>query len=188
MTKCKKIVVFDVDDILWSLNEKAAKLANIPYEKLITFNVPDNPLLTEVEKARLIEIYNSDELFAEMNFYDGVTRLNTLDADVRIVSNVFSKGPANQKLTNLRKVIRLPYWQIHLNMVTNPYKKELPEDTYIFVDDSPYNIAGSTAIHNIMLRKPWNTSEFANKIMGDIPRVQFDTLNEIIDYIETILK
>lgn len=184
----KKIVVFDVDDILWSLNKRAALLANVPYNKLVTFNLSENTLLNKEEKDRIINVYNSNELFKVMNFYNGIERLNTLNAEVHISSNVFKEIPAQQKMNHLLKVLTIPIENIHLNMVTDPYKKTLPEGTYIFVDDSPYNIANSTATHNIMLKKAWNTSELANKIMGDVPRVQFDTLNEIIDYIEQILK
>lgn len=184
----EKIVVFDVDDILWSLNKRAAKLANVPYEKLVTFSVPENTLLTLEEKERVLAVYNSDELFEEMEFHNGIERLNHLKATVHISSNVFGEIPAKLKMENLLRVLTIPIENIHLNLVTDPYKKKLPEGTYIFVDDSPYNIANSTATHNIMLKRAWNTSELANKIMGDIPRVQFDTLDEIIDYIEQILK
>lgn len=47
-----KKIIFDVDDTLWSLNKKVCTNLNIPYEKIITFSVYENPLLTKNEKKK----------------------------------------------------------------------------------------------------------------------------------------
>lgn len=185
----RPIVVFDVDDILWSLNKRAAKLAGIPYEKIHTYNASDNDQLTDEEKDRLNKVYFSTELFEEMNFYEGIERINNLDAEVHIISHVLQTEAAELKKKNLLKVLSIPEENIHLQLVSlGTNKKELLENTFIFVDDSPYNIVNSTATYNIMLSKPWNTSDKAYEIMKDVSRTYCNTLNQIVDYIEKLLK
>lgn len=58
-----KNVVFDLDDTLWPLNKKAAAMAKIELSKLTNFIVEDNVLLTSDEKRRLLDVYNSIDLW-----------------------------------------------------------------------------------------------------------------------------
>ena len=183
-----KKIIFDIDDILWSLNEKAAKMANIEYDNLTSFSVPLNTNLTKEEAERLTSVYDNPKLFENIVWFDGIKRIDSLPAEVHIVSNIFHKEVDTLKRTQLHSVTNIPDERIHLNLVTDATKKTIPEDTYIFVDDSPYNIAASNATHNIMLKRPWNQSANGKEIIGNKPVTMFDTLNEIIDYIETLLK
>lgn len=183
-----KKIIFDIDDILWGLNERAAKMANLEYEKLTSFSVPLNKNLTKEEAKILTSVYENPSLFENIIWFNGIERIDSLPADVHIVSNIFQKEVDTLKRTQLHSVLNIPDEKIHLNLVTDATKKTIPEDTYIFVDDSPYNIAASPAKHNIMLKRPWNQSENGKQIIGDKPVKMFDTLNEIIDYIETLLK
>ena len=182
-----KKIVFDMDDILWGLNEKATKLANVDYNKLVSFITQDNPVLNDDEKARMLSTYNSLELFRDIHWFDGVVRLNELKADVHIVSNIFALDIGDIKRTQLLNILTIPTKNIHLNLVRDAKKKTIDNDTFIFVDDSPYNIANSPAEHNIMLARPWNTSKYGKEILGSTKYKMFDSLNEIIDYIETLL-
>ena len=182
-----KKVVFDMDDTLWSLNEKAVELANIDYNKLITFMINDNPLLTDEEKENLMKVYMSPDLFKNVNWFEGIERINDLNADVHINSNIFSTNVDNIKRVQLHDVLRITDDKIHLNLVTDAKNKPIDNDTFIFVDDSPYNIINSPAPYNLMLKRPWNTSDEAKIVLGNKPIHMFDSLNEIIDYIETLL-
>lgn len=55
--------------------------------------------------------------------------------------------------------------------------------TLILVEDSPYNVASSTAKLNILKKVPWNQSGEAQEIMKGKPVISFDTVVEINDYI-----
>ena len=75
-----------------------------------------------------------------------------------------------------------------MNVVNDFKSKILPKDTYIFVDDSPYNISKSNAVYNIMIKRPWNISNEANELLKNTSVIMCDSLNEVIDTIENILK
>lgn len=180
-------IIFDMDDTLWGLDEKAAKMADIDYNKLVTYVSEENPLLTTAEKQRLISAYNSKELFKNIQWFDGIERINTLKADVHIKSNIFLQEIDQIKRTQLNNVLQIPNENIHLDLVTDPKQKHIDPDTFIFVDDSPHNIIRSNAKHNIMLKHPWNTSSYGTAIIGSKPVIMIDSLNDIIDVIETLL-
>jgi hypothetical protein len=183
----KKKVVFDVDDILWDLNRKAAKLAGISYNDIITFSLNENPLLTDDEKIRLKSVYGSEELFKNIEWFKNIDRINHLNADVHICSNILNLAVADIKRKQIHQVLDISDNNIHLNFVTNGKVKQIPDDTFIFVDDSPYNILDSTAEHNIMLERPWNVSENGIAILGGKPRMMFKHFDSIIDCIEVLL-
>lgn len=181
-----KIIVFDVDDILWPLNRKMAKIANVEYEKITTYDIRTNPNFTDAEKRKISEVYQSEELFRSINWYNGIERINDINADVRINSNTFSRETADLKIAQLKEVLQLSDDKIQVNLVTSVHHyKTIDSNVYIFVDDSPINIAASNAQHNIMLARPWNLSErtsnqFAS-LRGDL--IICESLNEIIDEI-----
>lgn len=189
----RRIVVFDVDDILWGLNAKVSEITGIPEEKLITFALQENPLLTDEEKERVMSIYMSSEQFRDIKWYPGVERIMSLEqygAEVHINSNSISQEVVDFKYSQLKSVIDIPDERLHLNLINigDSKKKDIGDDVFIFVDDSPHNIATSTAKYNLMLNHPWNTSVYGIRDIGNVPVVRFDSLEKIIDHIETLLK
>ena len=155
----KKIVVFDMDDTLWSLNAKACEMLNIDYRKLHHYSLDENRLLTEAEKEKLQDLYQSVDLWKGMKWEQGaedIHKLSEVGGEVFINSNCLTQAVADYKRTFVGGDLHLDNDHIILNVTTQFKKKKLPEDTLVFVDDSPYNIQSSTSVYDIMLDRPWN--------------------------------
>ena len=189
MNQKNKIVVFDVDDILWALNRKMTAMTGIDYEKLHVYSILENQLLPEIERNAAYAVYTGHELFENIEWYDGIERINTLNADVRINSNSLNEKAAELKRTQLKQVLNLSDDKIIIHNVKDEKKKTMIEDTFILVDDSPYNIAKSTAQFNIVLKQPWNTSPEMQKLMRQNRKgyIYCDSLAHIIDLVEMLL-
>lgn len=186
-----KKIVFDVDDTLWALNKKVCEKTGILYEKFSTFLIYENPLLTESEKKQILLEYGNPELFKNISWFKGIKRIKQLkNVDIYINSNNLNQKCAENKFYELQKILNLPEDHIIMNITgkkqKNIKKKKIDEDTYIFVDDSPHNIAMSSARYNIMIRTPWNQSESAKKLIKDKNVIFCSNLNELIDTIEKI--
>ena len=52
MSPLGKKTVFDVDDILWDMNGRVAKLTGIDYKKFTSFSVYENPNVTDADRDR----------------------------------------------------------------------------------------------------------------------------------------
>ena len=185
-----KKVVFDIDDTLWGLNSKISEITGISFDKFEEFAIELCTLLTDAEKASVLNMYNSDRLFENIKWFDGIHRLNDLNAEVFINSNIYRETVDSLKRTQIHEVLDLDDDHIVLNYITDGSVgvKSIDNDVFIFVDDSPYNIANSKAKYNIMLRRPWNVSEYGQGIISDTSVIICDTLNDIIDTIEKLLK
>lgn len=186
----QKLVIFDCDDILWGLNEKVSNETGVDYTELVTFSIDENPYLTDSDKRLVSAMYHSAELFEDMKFYEGVERLKDINARVIINSNSMSQAAADMKRIQLKAATGLSDDQIVINVITpdNCKKKTIPEETFIFVDDSPHNVAMSPARYNIMMYKPWNSTREAFKEIEGKECERWSSLNEIIDRVEYILE
>ena len=190
MREVKRKIVFDVDDILWGLNKIATDKANIDYNKIVVYSAKENYLLTEDERRRLLEVYSDPDTFRYINWYDGVEdiiRLEQKGAEVYINSNSFNIEISELKRKQLKSILDLPDDRLILNVLTDCKKKEIGDGVWCFVDDSPHNIASSTAVYNIAVKTPWNTSEHALDIIGDKDVIILDTLKDVINHIDCIL-
>lgn len=188
----KKKITFDVDDILWSLNKKMTEITGIDYNKLTVYSSKSNPLLTANERKRALHTYGTIELYENINWHDGITRINNINAAVHINSNCLSEDIANMKRKQLQQILNIPDSNMKFNVITmdKSTEKVIDTDTYIFVDDSPYNISASPASFNIMLKCPWNTSEISQKLISDNNKkvIMCDSLDDIISVINKILE
>lgn len=184
----KKKSIFDMDDVLWDLNEKVCSMLGLDPNIIVSFRIHQNPFLSDAEKKAVYDAYRDPYIFRDIVWYDGVKRLNTLHEygiDDYINSNCTTKEIRDIKMEQLRSVLTIPEDHIILNVVMdNTYiPKPIKEDVYYFIDDSPHNVAGSLAKMNIMPRKPWNMypgsmdEAYGKKVM------HMDSLNNIIDYI-----
>lgn len=188
-----KKIIFDIDDILWPLNDRVAKRTNIDTNKLITYNPKDNPLLSENEKQRLLDEYNRADLFENIKFSSGIEKINNLNADVYINSNVYSQRAIDLKKSQLQKILNIPDDHYVFNLITPETSKEpkiIKSDVFIFIDDSPYNIINSNAQNNIMIKKPYNTSQQAFDLYAEHPDKKIiicEDLNGVIDVINDLL-
>ena len=87
--------------------------------------------------------------------------------------------------------MQIPKENIIINVLDNKEKikeKRIAKDTYIFVDDSPYNILTSDAVYNFMLKQPWNQTEEAQKLISHKNVEFFDNFSEIIHRIQELIK
>lgn len=175
-------VVFDMDDTLWDLNERACRMAGIDFSKLQTFSLTDNPLLTASEKTRLSKVYNSIELWRDIiwdPYAADIITLEKLGAKVFINSNCMNQAVADFKRQFVPTDLKLPDSQVILNVVTDGKRKELDDDMFIFVDDSPFNIGKSTAKYNIIPNRPWNQ---------DAVGYRRNSLKDIIELCKVLLR
>ena len=186
-------IIFDIDDILWPLNNRVSKLTKIDANKLITYNPKDNPLLSDNEKQMLINTYNRADLFEDIKFSPGIEKINDLNADVYINSNAYSQKAIDLKKSQLQKILNIPEDHYIFNLITPETSKKpkiIDSDIFIFVDDSPYNIINSNAQNNIMIKKPYNTSQQAFDLYAKHPDKKIiicENLNNVIRIINDLL-
>lgn len=153
-------VIFDVDDTLWSLNKRVSEITGIDYGKFTVFLVHDNTNLTEDEKQEMLRLYADTDTFRDIEWDDGIEHIGSIPADIYINSNNSTEEIAKVKREQLHSVLEIPDNHIVMNITglkkSSITKKIIDEDTYILVDDSLHNIEMSTAVYNIVIRKPWN--------------------------------
>lgn len=165
-------IIYDVDDVLWPLVDRVFAKLKIPLEKETDFNFQANKLLTDQEKSDLLASFSDPQTFDQMNFYPGfedILRPEELGAKVFINSNSYSEAIAKQKRQQIQAVLpNLSKDRLTLNIISDhANKKRIRPNAFIFVDDSPYNIALSDALINILPLKYWNDTEQARRHMLD---------------------
>ena len=154
----QKLVVFDMDDVMHLFNEHVSRITDVPYKKFTSFNVYKNTDFTEEEKQRVLDAYRNPDTYRNIRFVRPVVNLiNRLhlrpDVHVKVVSNCASRDIRDIKYEQLRAVLDLADRDIVLHVIdmeTESFRKEMPEGVFLFVDDSPYNIEASDAVHRIM--------------------------------------
>lgn len=161
----QKQIVFDMDDVMWDLNRHVLGTLSIPYEKLTTYSIYENPNIAEKEKELILHMYQNTDTYNNIKFCDRIINLiNRIykeypEYGVKIVSNCCTAAIRDAKMEQLLNVLVLPKEDIHLHVIdikTETLKKKLPENVFLFVDDSPYNILVSNARYKIMPAKPYN--------------------------------
>lgn len=183
-------VVFDIDDTAWDLNGRICNMFGINMSLIEHFYIKYNDKLSEEQKKILLENYSNPEMFKNIEWYDGFTGifdLEKLGCEVFINSNCNTEEVREVKQYELVDKLGFNHDRVILNVVSNTKHKDLGNDIYIFVDDSPFNLAKSEAKYNIALKKPWNTSESGKEIIGDKDVIYCDTLIEAIDIINKLL-
>lgn len=188
-------IIFDMDDTLWSLNKRICQHTGIPYEKIITFSIHENPLLTESEKQMTLSSYGNTTMFENIEWFDGVSQLNNMIHDeninVFINSNSINETCSALKRRQLHEILDISDDHIIMNAIgskkKNGIQKTIDSDTYIFVDDSPHNVAMSPAKYNIMIKTPWNQSDTGKAIVKDKNVIYCDNFNHVLKTIYEIL-
>lgn len=178
-------VVFDIDDTLWGLNKRVCHRAHVPFQNITTFLVGDNKNLTKDQIEAVVSQYWYPATWTNIKWYKGIDKIKDLEknykCEVYLYTNCATEELAKLKVEQAHIATGLPYDRIIANVTNQHHRKRSLEGTYIFVDDSPYNIEQSTAAHVLTLNKPWNKT-----VYRDVKR--FNYLNEIIDYIPTLLQ
>lgn len=168
--------VFDIDDVFWPLNEHVAVIANVGYDKIITFRARDNPLLDAAARERLHNAYQTPRLHADMDFYPGAELFGVLARDPRIdpwlCSNSIDADVVEDKKRNMRRLLGHDYdlFRTMYNIISmeESGKKKFPDNMRILIDDSPLNAVISGAAHIIMRRQPWNQSDWGRGVLAPI--------------------
>lgn len=165
-------IVYDVDDVLWPLVDRVFARLGIPLEKETDFNFKSNPILTDDEKQAILAGFSDPHTFDEMNFYPHlpeILQVEELGAKVFINSNSYSNEIIERKRAQLQNQLPdFPSERLTFNLIKEQAdKKQIRANTFVFVDDSPYNIALSDALVNILPKKNWNTTKAARKLMID---------------------
>ena len=68
-----------------------------------------------------------------------------------------------------------------LNVVSCPKDKRMIDNMFIFADDSPFNIAKSTAKYNLVPNKAWNRVIYNENIY------RFDSFEELYSFCKNTL-
>lgn len=179
----RKKIVFDMDDILWGLNERASKIVGVEYDKLVCFRLEDNPYLTPKQRRRLLALYRNPKLWKDIEWYEGATDIKKLEEKgyaVYIHSNSMTKQVQAYKRI-ISTVFDLPEKQIILDVSTEA-KKPL-RNVLIFCDDNVANNRRSKAKYKVFLDKPWNKEmdEGEGIIRCSTFRELMDTILKIIE-------
>lgn len=183
-------VIFDVDDTGWSLNDRVCNILGIDINNLKDFYIKNNKELNDNQKELLLEKYNDYRIFENIEWYKGFESIFDLEqfgCTVYINSNCNTQAVKDTKHIELVDKLGFSDEKVILNIITDAKNKNLDDDIYILVDDSPFNIAKSDAIYNITLKKPWNTSKQGLEIIGNKKVIFCDNFLEIIATIEELL-
>lgn len=163
-------VVYDVDDVLWGLNQRVMKLLDLDIARSIEFRISASPTFTPSEQQAILACFHDAKIFEHIKFYPGARQILAVEpygATVRIHSNCFTDAIAAEKRHQLERLLpTLKPAFIKLATITpETNRKRIDQDAYIFVDDNPYNIATSTAKFNFVPEWPWNQTEKARQTM-----------------------
>lgn len=171
--RCPRIVLFDVDDVLWGLSERVAEHVGVHYSKLVDFHILENDLLTMKQRLAINEAYRTPQIFRNIEFFPGAERIFELESFgvlVQICSNSFSEEVRDLKLQQLLRLYPgISSEKLLLNIVNekSTLRGKYSDSRIICsIDDSPYNVASSHAQHNLVPTAPWNVTDKAHNIMN----------------------
>lgn len=195
MGKEKLKVVYDCDDVLWDLNTHVALLKGIDPNCLVNFAMLENEALTMSERKAMLAGFRDAKSFVDIKFYDGADRIleaEELGATVMINSNAYNEAIAELKREQLTKLLpEMTPEKMRINVIDpdGACHKKIEKDLFIFVDDSPFNVALSEAKINIMPRRLWNVTPKAKEIVRGKNVVWIDDLTKINQFVrETLAK
>lgn len=182
-------VFYDVDDILHNLTERTAAHVGVDMNLWVDYHIQESLYYTPEQISHIVRTFEEPNIFQEMQFYPGTEAIlapRQLGAYVGLNTNSFTQAVADTKMPQL--LARVPHLcesDVINNIcgATGALRKELDPQTFIFVDDSPYNIAKSPAQVNVMMKKPYNVTPHAYEVMQGKRVFQFDTLTEINNFV-----
>lgn len=188
-----RLVVFDNDDTLCNTLDVILAAAGLNPEDFTDYHTELNPEIGLAGMRRLEQAFLREDLYGLIEYDPSVKRMDEivkLGAPVYIESNTVS-----QKIGEIRRqqlLSHIPALQaesIHMNVITQEQslQKVIPKNTFIFVDDSPYNVAISTAEINIMRARRWNITKKARRMVASKRVIWLPDLDKIIDMICELL-
>lgn len=183
-------MIYDADDILWSLMTVVSQRLGIEFERCTRiFSITDNYLLTPEEREQILTAFEDVSFFQNMQFYPGVKEImrpTELGAKVGINSNALTQDIGDTKTDQLLATIPgLRVEDIQMNIIdrSKNKKKPLSPDITSLSEDSPYNVALSEALINVMPRTiPWAYYPSSIQIMQNKPVIWKNNLQEMVDF------
>lgn len=162
-------IIYDLDDVLWNLTELVMQRLGLADRVQTDFRVDQNTVFTDEEKKAILKAFGDAQNFADSEFYPGADEILDIVApgvEVSINSNAYSPEVVAVKERRLRETYPdMPVELQRINLVTpSSNRKQIDPDVLVFVDDSPYNVAGSEAKFNLMPHKTWNTNPKAREV------------------------
>lgn len=168
------LVVFDCDDFLWKMMRRIVLHLGLDFQTATAvFAIRENKLLTPAQQDAILAAFADERYFRNIVFEPGIAdilKVCELGAEVKINSNAFTEQVAEAKFYSLLAVVpELKPSQIQMNIVSagpSAQRKTMDPRTTILGDDSPYNIALSPALLDIVPKDmPWSISPKAMEIM-----------------------
>lgn len=187
----RPLVVYDIDDVTWLLEKAIAEDLGIDLDRFLsTFSVRDNTALADEEREKIIAAFGNPKYFENIQFMPGVENVlapEELGARVIFNSNAFGERIGKLKKEQiLAAVPGLKPEQVQINIIdySATHRKVLNPATTILVDDSPFNVALSSALINVMPTwMPWSYDSKALTRMADKTVAWRDSLDEINDFV-----
>lgn len=173
-------VVYDVDNVLWPLNQRVFTNLKIDPQKDINYNVLSNHLLGTLEREAVLNAFRQTDTFNQIDFYPGANEIlgvESFGATVRIHSHCYTDEIAQSKCRQLRQLLpQIKPAFIKMTIISHdPNHKKVDADAFVFVDDNPYNIITSKAPVNVVPRQPWNTTSEAAQVLTSNRKVLVET-------------
>lgn len=188
-----KLAVFDNDDVLCDFLDPMLMAAGIEPERFLDYHTELNDGISAADVARLRAAFLNLALYDQIVYDPEIERLGELielGGEIGIASNTARADIGEiRRRQILERVPMLRTEDICMNVITQEQnlQKTIPPNTFIFVDDSPYNIATSTAELNIMRTRRWNVTEKARRMVADKRVIWRPSLGAIIDTVRELL-
>ena len=161
----KKIIVYDLDEVLNNLNEYVYNFLKVPSASV--FNIKECKEYTEEQKVAILSMYRDPEVFKKLDLVDGGKEIldieSTGKAEVWINSNNLSDEVKQAKIQWLKE--KLPEFNMqHVVMqVKAAESKDGHDDAFIIVEDNLLNLRKySKDTIKILIDKSHNQSEAYN--------------------------
>lgn len=191
-----KLIVFDMDDVMYDFNGRVSAITGVPREKFTQFNTYTNPNFTEDERQRILRAYKDPFTYRNIEFDEKVLSLindlyNNWPFPVMINSNCSSSIIRDIKMEQLLNAVDLPEADIQLNVIdmrTDSFQKKLPDEIFILVDDSEHNIAMANAEHLIMPARRHNEGVLVNGMLNGRPVYRPSWPDDTVDLVYQIVK
>lgn len=183
-------IVYDVDDTLWGLNEEICRTYNIDKEKIHTYNIHENELLTEWEKNVILQGYSDVEIFKRCKFFKGTDHIFDLEvegkAEVWLSSANLTEDVRDVKLKRLEGIRNINLGHIVMTVANTTYQGRKSGD--ILVDDSAKNIYKENFAYNILIDYPHNRDlSKLEEAYGHRKIIRVKSLEEAIREVEVLV-
>lgn len=195
------VITYDQDDFLGRLMEPITADLGLDFQTATAkYNIRENPALTSAEREAIFLAFANPKYFQEIDFYDGIEdimlpcELSSTKIKVKVGVNThsFTQTISDLKIEQLLdRVRKIQREDIQANVISaneGLHKTHVRIPT-ILGEDSPYNVACSPALLNIMPETiDWACNNEAREIIGDKLTVWQPSLTAINHYVYELVE